>query len=129
MNIIVNALRTPDGTILESKSRHDYKEHVDSNGKTYMVDGGLEYLRRSAHGDEIDMQTRLYISLNHLIDQPHETQARVLTWGIYGIDGDQPLRWIAIADMETDHLKAVLENVKGIQPILKTVMLNELRTR
>jgi hypothetical protein len=121
MNLIANALRTPDGTILESKSRHDYKEYVDSNGKTYMVDGGIDYLRRSAHGDEIDMS--LYD------DQPHETQARVLTWGTYGINGDQPLRWIAIADMETDHLKAVLENVKNIQTVYKTVMLNELRTR
>ena len=121
MNIIVNALRTPDGTILESKSRHDYKEHVDSNGKTYMVDGGLEYLRRSAHGDEIDMS--LYD------DQPHDVQAQVLTWGTYGINGDQPLRWIPIADMETDHIKAVLENIKIIEPILETVMLNELHAR
>ena len=121
MNLIANALRTPDGTILESKSRHDYKEHVDSNGKTYMVDGGIDYIRRSAHGDEIDMS--LYD------DQTHDVQAQVLTWGTYGINGDQPLRWIPIADMETDHIKAVLENVKNIQPVYKTVMLNELRIR
>ena len=35
MNLIANALRTPDGTVLESKSRHDYREYVDANGKTY----------------------------------------------------------------------------------------------
>jgi len=40
MNLIANALRTPDGTVLESKSRHDYKEYIDANGKTYMIDGG-----------------------------------------------------------------------------------------
>ena len=34
-------------------SRHDYKTHLDANGKTYMIDGGLDYVRCSANGDEI----------------------------------------------------------------------------
>ena len=42
-NIIRNAIQTQDGTVLQSFSGHDYKTHVDANGKTYMVDGGLEY--------------------------------------------------------------------------------------
>jgi len=121
MNLIANALRTPDGTVLESKSRHDYKEYVDANGKTYMIDGGLDYHRRSANGDEENMC--MYD------DEPHETQVQVLTWGTYGINGDQPLQYKTIAEMDTSHIEAVLQTVKHIRPMIKTVMQNELKFR
>ena len=121
MNLIANALRTPDGTVLESKSRHDYKEYVDANGKTYMIDGGLDYHRRSANGDEENMC--MYD------DEPHETQVQVLTWGTYGINGDQPLQYKTIAEMDTAHIEAVLQTVKHIRPMIKTIMQNELKFR
>lgn len=50
--ILSNRMRTPDGTILESKHRHDYVTHLDANGNEYMLDGGLSYVRSSAYGDE-----------------------------------------------------------------------------
>ena len=50
--ILNSRMRTPDGTILESKHRHDYVTHTDANGKEYMLDGGLDYVRCSANGDE-----------------------------------------------------------------------------
>lgn len=46
MKIIVNAICTPDGTVLLSATRHDFRTHVDANGKTYGVDGGTDYLKR-----------------------------------------------------------------------------------
>lgn len=92
-NLIYNAIRTPDGTILESKFRHDYKTYTDKNGNEYMIDGGLDYSRRSANGDEV--------VLNLYDDEPHNVQSRVLKWGTRGIS-------IAIADMSTDHINAVL---------------------
>jgi len=119
-NLITNAIRTPDGTVLESKSRHDYREYVDANGKTYVIDGGLDYHRRSCNGDEE--------SLCLYDNEPHETQARVLTWGSFGIDGDQPIRWIPIGEMETDHLKAVLTGCNA-REVIRNCMSEELRRR
>ena len=56
MKLIRNRLQTPDGKILESVHRHDHVSHRDDNGKLYFLDGGLDYARCSAHGDEVYMQ-------------------------------------------------------------------------
>lgn len=120
MNLIRNALQTPDGTVIESVHRHDYVTYTDANGKQYMVDGGLSYLRRSVHEDQVDLS--LYD------DQPHEVQRDVLTWGTYGINGDQPLQYKAIADMDTGHLEAVVR-MAGLCRIRKSCMLKELELR
>lgn len=50
--LIYSALRTPDGTIIPSLHRHDYRTYLDQNGKIYMIDGGTDYLRASCNGDE-----------------------------------------------------------------------------
>jgi len=52
--ILFRELVTPDGTSLISRHRHDFVTHKDRNGKTYMLDGGINgyYYRRSANGDE-----------------------------------------------------------------------------
>ena len=52
LDILSSRMKTPDGTILESINRHDYVTHTDANGKEYMLDGGCEYVRCSANGDE-----------------------------------------------------------------------------
>ena len=97
--ILNSRMRTPDGTILESKHRHDYVTHTDANGKEYMLDGGLDYVRCSANGDE------------HLLtiytDYPHEVIRLHAKWGTYGKQGDQPLKYVAIADMETEHFTSL----------------------
>lgn len=38
--IVYSAIKTPDGTILESKHVHDYQSYLDANGETYLLDGG-----------------------------------------------------------------------------------------
>ena len=118
--LIRNALQTPDGTVLESIYRHDYRIHLDENGKVYMVDGGLDYCRRSCNGDEIDLC--LYD------DAPHEVQREILKWGSYGKDRQEPLHFIRIADMETDHLVSVLMECSP-RSIIKSCMEKELLYR
>ena len=119
-NLIRNALRTPDGTIIESTHRHDFVTHIDANGKEYMVDGGLNYIRSTIHKDQI--------SLALYDDEPHSVQREVLKWGTYGIDGDQPLKYVTIAEMDTAHLEAVLI-MNFVEPSIRNCMTKELETR
>ena len=118
--LIYNAIKTPDGTILESRDRHDYKTHKDANGKTYMIDGGLSYIRCSTHEDQE--------SLAKTDDEPHEVQRDVLKWGTYGIDGTEKLRHVKISEMEDGHIKAVLKECNPAE-VYKNCMEKELIIR
>lgn len=120
--LLRNAIQTPDGTVLESKHRHDYVAHVDKiTGKTYFVDGGLDYIRRSAHNDQINLSLWL--------DMPHEVLREQVTWGNRGVDGKQPLAYLPIAQMSTEHIEAVIANVPNIYPAMLQVMIDELEWR
>ena len=119
--LIKNAIETPDGTILHSRSRHDCVTHTDANGKEYMVDGGLAYQRHSANGDEIDRCV--------WDDDPFDMIREGVEWGSRGKDGKQELRYIRLCDMETDHIRAVLDNVKTIAYQFKEAMITELEYR
>jgi hypothetical protein len=119
--ILSNRLLTPDGTMLESRHRHDYVTHLDANGKEYMLDGGLDYVRSSANGDEE--------FLTICSDDPHEVIRGVVKWGTYGKNGDETLVHVTIADMSTQHLQACLDTVKTMRPALRYVMQKELEYR
>lgn len=85
--IILNRIQTPDGTILTSYHRHDYRTHCDEiTGETYMVDGGTGYLHRSVNNIPA---TDLTIH----DDEPFEVLRHFAHWGTRGKDGKQPLRW------------------------------------
>ena len=119
--ILCSKMRTPDGTILHSVHRHDYVTHTDANGKKYMLDGGCDYVRCSANGDE-EMLTILFHS--------HEVIREEVKWGTYGKDGDEPLRYVTIADMSSEHLQACLDNQqRTMRPALLKVMQDELEYR
>ena len=47
--VLVSGMICPDGTVLYSRHRHDYKSHTDSNGEWYMIDGGLDYVKSSVN--------------------------------------------------------------------------------
>jgi len=121
MNALIrNAIQTPDGTVLESHSRHDYVTHTDANGKEYMVDGGLAYVRTTLHDDQI--------SLALYDDEPHEVQREVLKWGTRGINGDQPLSFKPISEMDTAHIGSVIGR-HAVSPVHRKCMAEELRRR
>lgn len=120
--LIYNAIKTPDGTILESRHRHDFKTHVDSiTNKEYMVDGGSSYVRRSAHLDQE--------CLNVYLSDGHTAVREALTWGTRGIDGLQPLTLIKLCDMATDHIEACLTTQYQMDPKFRYAMQVELAYR
>ena len=103
--ILVNKIQTPDGTILESKHRHDYVSHIDANGEYYMVDGGKDYLKRS-------INIIPAIDLTIVDDGTHELRRQYLTWGNnYDKDMNRLPETIynPIKDMTSDHIQAILD--------------------
>lgn len=49
--IILNSIKTPDGTILISKNEHDFVRYRDANGLNYAIDGGNLFLKRMCNGE------------------------------------------------------------------------------
>jgi hypothetical protein len=121
--LVYNAIRTPDGTILESKHRHDYVVYQDKNGKEYMVDGGLEYTRRNVHADAPYEELSVYTT------DGHDKVREAIKWGTYGRDGNQPLTYMLLKDMNTEHIRACLENVPSMHPTYKESFKEELKLR
>jgi hypothetical protein len=104
--ILVNKIQTPDGTILESKHRHDYVSHTDANGEYYMVDGGKDYLKRS-------INIIPAIDLTIIDDGSHELRRQYLTWGSnFDKDMNRLPKTIynPIKDMTSDHIQAILDD-------------------
>ena len=101
--LLANVMRTPDGTILQSCHIHDYVEHLDANGKTYMVDGGVQYIRRTwyeeGNGEDLSVYT----------DDPHHKIRDWFRWGTYGKEGKGPLKWKKLKHLGTDHIQKILE--------------------
>ena len=101
--LILNRIRTPDNTILESKHRHDFKLHKDKNNEIYINDGGTEYLKRSINIEP-------YTDLSLYSDDPFSIIRENITWGSRGKNGDEELKYKPISNMSTKHIKAILSN-------------------
>ena len=124
--ILVNKIQTPDGTILESKHRHDYVSHTDANGEYYMVDGGKDYLKRS-----INIIPAIDLTIED--DGSHELRRQYLTWGSnYDKDMNRLPETIynPIMNMTSDHIIAILEGgwVKN-NPFYEELFKEELKFR
>jgi hypothetical protein len=101
--LVVNMIQTPDGTMLQSHHRHDFKTYIDQNGSEYMVDGGLEYLRRN------DIPEAPYIERSLYSDDSYELIRKYHSRGGRGKDGKQPLTWVPLCEMSDDWLKNCIE--------------------
>lgn len=121
--IVLNQIRTPDGTILRSLNRHHYQTHLDKNGKEYMVDGGTDYLRRNVHDDAP------YDELSVYSDDSFDVIRSSLHWGTYGPKGDQPKRYVSLDSMSDNHIRAILDTQSQVQGQLRKWFEAELASR
>lgn len=102
VRIILNRIKTPDGTILTSHHRHDYQSYTDKNGLEYMIDGGNDYLRRNTH------DSAPYEELSVFSDAPFEIIRKSYHRGGRGKDGKQPLIYTLICEMNDEWLRAAI---------------------
>lgn len=104
-DILFNAIKTPDGTILSSKHRHDYVAYEDTKtGKVYAVDGGADYFR--CIGDMSDCEDLSITSLTQFSDIRERFH-----WGSRGVNGDEPIKMLRLSSLTNKHIEAILKNV------------------
>jgi len=84
-----------------SYHRHDYK--ICSCPNEAMVDGGTAYLR---YGAKNMSKIKIFAVYD---DDDFELVREYATRGSRGPNGDKPLSWIAIRDMDDDYLEAILD--------------------
>ena len=118
--IVYNAIKTPDGTILESRHRYGFKKYKDKNGETYINDGGTEYIRRSVNKEP-------YEDLSLYTTDSIEKIRGVADWGTYGKDGLEELKYKKITDLSNAHLEAILNDCG--EDVYKGIIKRELDYR
>lgn len=124
--ILYNAIKTPDGTILHSKHRHDFIEYKDKNGQYYANDGGNEYQRRLF--DIAD-----YVDISIYDTGEHNIRRKYIYWGKNYNEKMELLpktEWITIENMSTEHIKAILDGEYTKNNNFYTeVFINEIKFR
>jgi hypothetical protein len=119
--ILLNRIKTPDGTILTSYNRHNYVEYKDTLTKeVLMVDWGTEYLRR---------KIGTYEELIVYDDGSHITRRSAVHWGTRGKDGKQPLVYKLLKDLDSDHIEAILKTQHQISDFYREIFKEELKYR
>lgn len=121
--LLYNAVLTPDGTILQSRSRHDYIEYKDKvSGEIYILDGGLEYQRMSINKAPAE---NLAVYTSDL----HCKIREVFTWGTYGRDGLQPKKYVLLKLLTDEHLAAILRTQTHLPAEMQKVFSDEILFR
>ena len=119
--LLYNAIKTPDGTLLESTHRWDYNAHTDANGHAYAVDGGLDYIRRLGPPD--------YEELSLTINDDHSKIRECFRWGTRGPNGDQSVLRVKLKDLTTEHIFNILKTQSQISSTVRLAFINELHYR
>jgi len=122
-NIIRNIMRTPDGTLLESMTVHDYVDYVDTNGEKYILDGGNQYLRTSKNTEPAEYLT-VTTKDNFLVIRDN------MFWGTFGKAPDYIERsYVTLSCLSNAHIEAILETQKQLPEWRRELFKKELAHR
>lgn len=99
--LLVSRIQTPDGTILESRNRHDYVTHDDANGESYMLDGGSSYQRRSVNNTPAK-------DVSIYTNSPYKDIRENMCRGGRGKLGNLPLKYVPYYKMSNAWLEACI---------------------
>lgn len=119
--LIANRWIAPDGEILQSKHQHDCIFYTcTKTGKQCMLDGGIGgYIRLSG-----PLQDACVYS-----DDFHEMKRAAFMWGSRGVDGEQPVQYNALKDLETSHIEAIITTQGHLPEYIMQMFKDELRLR
>lgn len=110
--VLVNMIKCPDGTVLQSVYGHDFVMHNQEDGRSYNVDGGLHSLDRGFSDEE-------YEELSLFVGDPHEKVREHFTWISVLDEGGYQLqepKFIKLKDITDNHLEALVEFTKEDYP-------------
>lgn len=110
--LLVNKIVCPDGTVLESRHRHDYREHKQADGRIYMVDGGLDYQR-------IGFSDTKFTNHTYYVGDEHTKIREHFTWKSVLDENSDPLPhpiYRKLKDITDDHLEALIGFTKEDYP-------------
>jgi hypothetical protein len=117
--IIRNAIKTPDGTILRSRSCWDYVSHIDTvSREIYSVDGGDIYTRHTVN-------VVPFVDLTVTSEDSFEVQREAFEWGSYGVDGTEDIHYIKLMDLSSLHLYAILKTQTRLKGTYTEYLLKE----
>lgn len=121
---LYNAIKTPDGTILNCEDSHDYKNYKDTvSGEEYMIDGLGYGTRRSINiipPEDLSVWT----------SSPFEKVRVTNFWTSYGKDGKSPAKKMCLEEMENSHIEAILRTQKSVKgTVLEDIFVKEIEYR
>lgn len=103
-------------TRLISRYRHDYVQCLCGD---VSLDGGNDYCK---------IRGENYISAHCFSNDSHSKIRFNFAWGSYGKNGDEPLHYILLCDMELSHIRAILDT-QQLKPEIRQIFINEINYR
>lgn len=94
---------TPDGTVLNSRHRHDFIMHMDMNGHEYFLDGGTDYVRWGVSPGAPAPTFKILYE-----DDDFEEIRKYHCRGGRGRDGTEPLKFVPLCEMNDEWLDALI---------------------
>lgn len=124
--LLVNKIKCPDGTVLVSRTRHDFQGHVQEDGREYFVDGGLSYQR-------IGFSDHQFEDLTCYVGDSHEKIREHFEWTRSLDERGDPLEKpevVILKDITDSHLGALVHwTAEDYPEYIHQVFLDEVEWR